>query len=167
MKYELSLKPFELQFLNDYFSTISPEQRSLDVKVSASVAGDERNAEELLQLYLDGKKTAGSSLVKDYHYSNEELPKVGSLWIILDSSGDPRCIVKTIRVEHNIFDSVPEAIAIAEGEGDLSLAYWQKAHIEFFEPYLEKFGIVNLSQEEVVTEFFELVYESQPNLFLG
>src|SRR5262249_49365667 len=117
--------------------------------------------DELLQLYLDGKKSAGSSLVIDYVTGGEELPKVGNFWIILDSHGVPKCIVKTIRITIHQFDQIPEEVAIAEGEGDSSLAYWTKAHRHFFEPYLQRWNVTDLSKEKVITEFYDIVW-TQP-----
>ncbi|MNJ79532.1 ASCH domain protein [compost metagenome] len=35
----------------------------------------------------------------------------------------------------SIFDKVDEAHALAEGEGDKTLAYWRKEHQRFFEEY--------------------------------
>ena len=74
-------------------------------------------------------------------------------------SKTPRCIVKTIRVELHIFADVTEEIAIAEGEGDLSLSYWREAHTSFFKQYLNEWSISDLNKELVVTEFYELVFK--------
>lgn len=71
----------------------------------------------------------------------------------------PGCILKTVRVEVCQFDKVREHVAVAEGEGDLSLKYWRDAHREFFAPYLEHLGITDLDKENIVTEFFELVFK--------
>ncbi len=133
--------------------------KPIDPHVEASIAGNNEIADSLLELYLEGKKTAGSSLVKDFESAGDELPKVGDYWIILDSGKDPRCIVKTVRVEIYRFDRVPEEVAVAEGEGDLSLGYWRKAHRDFFTPFLKGWGIIDLDKERVVTEFFEVVFK--------
>lgn len=156
------LKPAELAFWQDYRRARPQDQVAPDAVISASVAGDKRNADELLQLYLDKKKTAGSSLIIDYETSGDPLPKVGNFWIILDSSGVPKCIVKCVGIEIHRFDQVPEKIAIAEGEGDLSLGYWTKAHREFFEPYLPRWKVTDLDKERVITEFFDVVWTSKP-----
>jgi len=126
--------------------------------VSVGIAGNPAIADDLLALYLTAQKTAGSGLLKDYQLAGDPLPQVGDHWIILDSQAQPRCIVKTVRVEQHRFAQVPEAVAIAEGEGDLSLAYWRAAHLEFFKPFLADWGITDLEQETVVTEYYELVY---------
>lgn len=134
------------------------EEGAPEPPVQASVAGDACIADSLLGLYLDGSKRAGSGLVRDYEHSNETLPEIGDHWIVLDASGAPRCILETVRVEVRRFDEVPERVAIAEGEGDLSLAYWREAHRKFFTPFLEDWGIANIDEAEVVTEFFRVVY---------
>ncbi len=154
-----NLAPNELQFWQEYLASVAEPERLAGAQVSASMARDERNADALLQLYLEGKKSAGSGLVKDYETAGDPLPTEGCFWIILDSLKRPRCIVKTIRVEMHTFDAVPEKVAIAEGEGDLSLAFWREAHMQFFEPYLKDLGITNLGSEKIVTEFFEVVFK--------
>ncbi len=127
--------------------------------VEASIAGNPEIAESLLLLYLQGKKTAGSGLVKDYELAGDDLPKIGNYWLILDSQERPRCLVQTIKVETHLFKDVREYIAKAEGEGDLSLEFWKNAHSSFFAPYLSEWGITDLSSEKVITEFYKVVYK--------
>lgn len=76
--------------------------------------GDARNADELLQLYLSGRKTAGSGLVRDYEVAGDPFPAIGEYWILLDRWGAPRCIVKTTRVELRPFAEVGAEVAAAE-----------------------------------------------------
>jgi uncharacterized protein YhfF len=156
-----SLKPLEIEFWQKYLARLSNPERLNEAKITASMAGNKEIADILLNLYLEGKKTAGSGLVKDYEFSGDPLPALGNYWIILDTNEQPRCIVKTVRVELHLFREVPPQVAIAEGEGDLSLEYWREAHILFFQPYLAKLGIEDLDEAEVVTEFFSLVYKSE------
>ena len=126
--------------------------------VSASIPGNKAIADKLVSLYLSGNKVAGSGLVRDYELGGDPMPTVGSYWIILDSAERARCIARTIRVEINRFEEVSEEIARSEGEGDLSIEYWRKAHRNFFTPYLSKLGIECLDNALVVTEFYEIVY---------
>ncbi len=151
------LNKIEQDFWNLYLSTLPNPPKGLTAE--ASIAGNNEIADQLLELYLSGKKYAGSGLVVDYKISGDHLPQVGNHWIILDSQKKPRCIVKTVRVEIYQFDKVPKEVAVAEGEGDLSLDYWRKAHIEFFTPFLKGWGVKELNKEDVVTEFYEVVYK--------
>ncbi len=147
----------ELEFWNSYLETTSAQP--VDPKITVGIAGNRDIADELLNLYLSGKKTAGSGLVKDYEQAGDPLPKVGDYWLILNSNNKPRCLVKIRRVEFYQFDQIPVSVAVAEGEGDLSLDYWKKAHVEFFTPFLEELSILNLDKETIVTEFYEVVYK--------
>lgn len=151
------LSELQKDFWNKYTSTLDSTPANPTIEVG--VAGNLKIADELLALYLSGKKTAGSGIVKDYELAGDELPKVGNYWIILDSKNIARCLVKTIRVEYYQFEAVPLEVAIAEGEGDLSLEYWYEAHINFFSPFLKEWMISDLSKETLVTEFYEVVYK--------
>ena len=155
----MNLNQQEQAFWDSYLRTLSEKPDAS--RVEAGIAGDVEIADELLSLYLSGRKTAGSSLLKDYEYSGEDLPEPGDYWIILDSRKHPRCIVRTVRVEVHRFDEVPKEVAIAEGEGDRSLSYWRQAHSRFFASFLRTWGVTDLSEEQVVTEFYELVFKCQ------
>lgn len=146
------------EYLQKYLDTLAPNFK-VDT-VCASVAGDERNADELLDLYLSGKKHAGSSMLEDFNFCNEPLPKSGDLWIVLDSNDKPKCILKSIRIEQNKFMDVPVEVAIAEGEGDLTLEYWREAHIQFFYPYIHNWGLEFVEDSTIITEYYELVFKS-------
>lgn len=124
--------------------------------VTASMPGNREIADHLISLYLEGKKTAGSGLVRDFELAGDPLPTVGNYWIILDSIEKARCIAKTIRTEIYPFNKVTDEVVIAEGEGDLSREYWLEAHRKFFLPYLNKLQIEDLNNALVVTEFFEI-----------
>lgn len=144
-------------FWQDYLNYSGAEVEE-PVAIIAEMAGNAAIADQLLSLYLEGKKTAASGLVADYQHEGDPLPAIGDYWLILDSQGQPRCLVRTIAVETFAFADVPERVARAEGEGDLSLEYWRKGHREFFQPYLAKLGISDLDTAEVVVEHFNVLY---------
>ena len=153
-----TLKPNEMKFWQGYLDSLPASARPILPYVEAAFPGNRKIADGLLDLYLTGEKTAGSSLVKDFEAAGDRLPAIGSYWIILDSKDTPACIVKTVNVACNLFKDIPELIAKAEGEGDCSVAYWKKAHGALFSPYLEKLGINDLQNAMILTEFFKVVY---------
>lgn len=153
-----SLKPIEQKYWQSYLDSLAPEERPRHPRVEANFAGGPSLTDELLRLYLTGKKIAGSSVAEDFMAAGDPLPQVGNYWICLDSRGEPRCILKTAKVVFHKFKDVPIEIAIAEGEGDLSLEYWRRVHTEFFSPHLSDWGIVNIDEATIVTEYFEVVY---------
>ncbi|WP_194948995.1 ASCH domain-containing protein [Actinomyces trachealis] len=153
----MPLSPEQERYWRAYLAAApAPPEQGCSVVVGAP--GNDENADMLLELYLLGKKTAGSGLLEEYLAVGEPLPRIGDRWIALDSQGRPRCILRTVRVETHRFLDVPERIAVAEGEGDLTLDYWRSSHTRFFAPYLQDWGLSKIEDATVVTEFFELVY---------
>lgn len=158
------LKLVERKFWNEYVAGLPRSRRPRNPRVEASFAGNRKITDSLLALYLAGKKSAGSGLVKDYVTMGDPLPKVGNYWILLDSRRRPRLLLKTIRVEINRFRKVPRRIAVAEGEGDRSLRHWRRVHRKFFSPFLEKWGVDDLDEADVITEHFELVHRARRSI---
>lgn len=157
------LKPAERAFWNAYLSAIPPDRRPRKPFVEAAFAGSRESTDGLIDLYLQDKKTAGSSLVKDFVSMGDPLPKVGNHWIILDSRDQPRLLVRTTRIEINLFGAIPKSVARAEGEGDLSVSHWKKVHREAFSPFLAQWGIDDLDQAEVITEYFKILQKQGEN----
>jgi uncharacterized protein YhfF len=88
--------------------------------------------DELLDLVLEGTKTATASARWDYARDDEPMPQVGDLSIVLDSAEHPRALIETTDVEVVAFEDVSAEHARLEGEGDRSLAHWRTVHEEFF-----------------------------------
>lgn len=107
-------------------------------------------ADELLDLVLNGIKTATCSALEGY--KDESLPQIGDQSIVLDSQGKPRCIIEIATIEINRFCDVDSDFAYKEGEADKSLEYWQAEHQNFF----ERTNIFD-PEMELVCEEFKLV----------
>lgn len=152
------LKPIELKFWQEYVNSLEEAKRPQQASVMASYAGSPEITDELLELYLSGKKWAGSSILEDFISSGDPIPKIDDYWIYLDSKSIPRIILRTEETVLNKFYNVPESIAIAEGEGDLSLEYWREAHSRFYLPQIKSWGLQSLEDATVITEFFSIVY---------
>ena len=84
-------------------------------------------ADKLLDLVLKGVKTATCSTEDEPNTSTQ-----GERWIVLDGRGMPRCVIETTEVTYRRYNEVDAAFAHDEGEGDRSLAYWRKAHRDYF-----------------------------------
>jgi uncharacterized protein YhfF len=84
-------------------------------------------ADELLDLVIRGLKTATCSTEDEPNTSSP-----GERWIVLDGSGEPRCVIETTEVTYRRFGEVDAAFAHEEGEGDRSLTYWRQAHRNYF-----------------------------------
>lgn len=114
--------------------------------------------DELAQLVLAGCKTATSSAYDLYIKKKQPLPQIGEYSVILNSRKEAVCIIRTCKVTILPFREVGETHAYREGEGDRSLAYWQKIHEDFFTKALEKNGFSFSPSSRVVCEEFELLY---------
>lgn len=124
-----------------------------------SFGSNPEQADRLLQLVLDGIKTATASAREDYDLGHEPLPEVGVLGILLDGAGLPRALIATTRVEVLPFGEVPAEHAYLEGEGDRTLDHWRLVHESFFrrdDPYGRGFR----EDMPVVLERFEVRYQA-------
>jgi uncharacterized protein YhfF len=111
-------------------------------------------ADELLALVLAGKKTATTKAATSSASENE----VGKQWIVKDGRGRPRAIIEVVEYIRQPFQEVDESFAYDEGEGDRTLAYWRKAHKDFFtregtysdamEVYCERFNLIQVLPNE-------------------
>ncbi|WP_246012182.1 ASCH domain-containing protein [Myceligenerans xiligouense] len=120
--------------------------------------GDKKElADELLELVLEGTKTATSSLAWEFEDSGEPVPQVGELSILLDGERQPRALIRTTSVETVPFDEVDDDVADAEGEGDRTLEHWRAEHEKYFRRNLPE-GREFAEDMPVVVERFELLY---------
>lgn len=84
-------------------------------------------ANELASLVLAGVKTATCwAAVEGLKTA------VGKRTVMLDGSGRPLAVIKTVELEQRRFDEVDAAFAYDEGEDDRSLASWREAHRRYF-----------------------------------
>lgn len=60
--------------------------------------------------------------------------------MVTDSNDTPLCIIETVQVDIVPFFAVSEEFAATEGEGDGSLDYWRKAHLDYFTRECERSG---------------------------
>lgn len=120
----------------------------------------EAMADELVQLVLDGKKTGTSSGYELYFLPGETevLPKSGQIDIMLDGREQPVGVIQNISVEVLPFKDVNDDQAHKEGEGDLSLDYWRRVHIKYWEPYYQVNKLPFNDDTLIVYEEFKVIY---------
>ena len=108
-------------------------------------------ASELAALIKNGVKTASCGSFTSYQ-NEKSAPKIGSYTIILNGQNVPVCVTRLISMRLVRFCDVTLEFARKEGEGDLSLEYWQKEHKRFF----SNAGHFS-SDMELIAEEFELI----------
>lgn len=110
----------------------------------------------LAELVVSGIKTATCSCKAGYA-EDELLPKAGDLSMILNSKNEAVCIIQTTRVYECEYQNISSEHAWKEGEGDRSLAYWQKVHQDFFERESQEYHYVFNEHSILICEEFEVV----------
>jgi uncharacterized protein YhfF len=117
-----------------------------------------RMADELGALIVQGIKTATCSALWEWEAEGNPIPQAGQITIALDGRGEPLCIVETVEVFIRKYNEVDARFAREEGEGDLSLYHWQKAHRNFFSRVLPKIGKHFRPDMPLVCERFRVIY---------
>ena len=105
------------------------------------------NNDELVELVLEGKKTATTCL------NNSKIPKIGERSILTFENEKKACIVEIKNVIITKFKDITPEMAYLEGEGDRTLEYYRKVHIEYFKTINPNFN----DDTEVIFEVFEVV----------
>jgi uncharacterized protein YhfF len=111
-------------------------------------------ADELLALVLLGKKTATTWAASE----GDKGVEVGKWWIVKDGQGRARAVLETVEITRRRFEEVDAGFAFDEGEGDRSLAWWRRAHTDYFtrrsefapgmDVYCERFRVVEAIERE-------------------
>lgn len=109
-----------------------------------------RVTDELLQLAVQGKKTATTSwpIPQPLHWGT------GDLSVILNSKGEPAAVMRTLSFVECKFRDVAEDFALAEAEGDYE--DYRMGHIAFYRQggNGHEFG----EDSMVLCERFEVIY---------
>lgn len=110
--------------------------------------------ESLNSLVMSGKKRATAGTLEwDYQAENEPIEHVGEQLAVLNSEGRQIATIQATKVEVVRFADVPDAFALAEGEGDLSAAEFRESHRR----YWSKSGLSITDDTQIVLLYFELV----------
>lgn len=144
------------QFWNSFTSSDANYTHLKDYKFHAWSFGYTSDlANKLGALVLSGKKTATCSLLRSYRGYEDEIPRAGVFSVLCDGSENPLCIILITHTWIEKFSDVDDRQAFEEGEGDRTLAYWRKVHIDFFTEYYKDFS----EDEDLLCERFKIVYK--------
>ena len=113
-------------------------------------------ATELAALVLNGPKRATAGLARDFQ--DEPMPVVGGHVVLVDGAGTPRAVWRTVEVRVGPLDSVDEAFAWDEGEGERTRNDWLLMHRSFFARQAEREGFAMHDAIATVFERFRVVW---------
>ena len=105
------------------------------------------NANQLVELVLEGKKTATT-----YLYEDDEKYKENDISILTDINGNDVCLIQTKKIIITTFKNITWDLAVLEGENN-SLDDWRKEHYNFFKKITSSFN----KDTKVVFEIFEMI----------
>ena len=77
-----------------------------------------------LQNIISGKVSASICTLDTWNDSGRDIPAARSLFMMMDGSGIPRCILRTASTHIVPYRKLPEELALREGQ-DNTLAEWQ------------------------------------------
>jgi uncharacterized protein YhfF len=117
-----------------------------------------RDADALAALVLAGTKRATAGLLWVNEAEGKPLPKPGDLSVVTLFAGQPVCVIETLSIQIVPFSKVDADFAATEGEGDGSLAHWQRVHTAFFGRECQRLGREFNLDAPVVCETFAVVY---------
>jgi uncharacterized protein YhfF len=115
-------------------------------------------ADELIDLVLHGPKRATAGLVADFAHEGEPLPRIGGHWVACDGSGTPRAVLRSMEMRLGGIESVDDAFAWDEGEGDRSRDDWLRGHRAYFTRTCSARGETFTDEHELVFERFRVVW---------
>jgi uncharacterized protein YhfF len=114
-------------------------------------------AGKIVELVLNGTKTATGSLLWGYQAEGKRLPQSGDVSIVTDGR-DPVCIIETVDVRIVPYDQVGEDLAYEGGEGDRSLASWRRIYWEYILAECRRINRAPDRSVPLVMERFRVVY---------
>lgn len=126
--------------------------------ISDYFCDNEKDANELADLVNKGIKRATAGALWSYEKRGTKIPQVGEVFVVMDWHKNAVCVVKTIKISIIPFNEISESHAYTEGEGDRSLNYWRKVHIEFYKNEFAELGLVFNESMPIVFEEFEKVF---------
>jgi uncharacterized protein YhfF len=114
--------------------------------------------QELLDLVLEGKKRASTTLVREMEVEGWPEPREGEYNILLDGEGRPAAVIVTVSARQTRFSEVDEEHAYWEGEMERTLESYRREHTNYYKRRGEALGFEFSDDMEVILERFEVVY---------
>ncbi len=141
------------------YAAAHPERAAAADEHPVERFGDTRElADELIGLVLHGPKRATAGLVADFALEGTPLPRIGGHWMACDGAGAPRAVLRSAELRIGPLESVDEAFAWDEGEGERTREDWLRGHRRYFTRTLAARGDVFSEEQEVVFERFRVVW---------
>ena len=141
------------------FVESNPEFKSDSIPESDFFHNNEKDANQLAELTLTGKKRASSGLYSLYEQYNADLPSVGTKQIVTDFNGNAKAIIENVNVDTIPFNQISQEYAEMDMGTDIEpLEKWKKAHWDFFESFLRESGEKPTEEMLIVAVEFKKIW---------
>lgn len=147
--------------IDEYWDTFLKETgRNIEEKCSGDLSFEAKGSlsAQLESLVLTGAKTAFFSYLPTFIIDNQPLPINGELYVLLNHSEEPLCIIEITNVEIIPFSEVTWDMAKLEGE-DENLSSWREKHLDYIEQEADILGFEPSSDIKVVFQTFKVIYK--------
>lgn len=147
--------------IDEYWNKfINETGRSEDDKCAGDLSFEAKGfvGDELISLVIGNKKTAFFSSWATFAIDQEPLPVSGELYVVLDRSDTPRCIIEIESVNIIPFNEVTWAMAQQEGE-DQNLDEWRERKQEYLEDEGAVLGFDFTPDIKLVFQTFKVIYK--------
>jgi len=114
--------------------------------------------DELTALVVAQKKTVFFSSYATFAIDQEPLPVSGELYIVVDRSNKPVCVIELDQVQVLPFNEVTWEMAAQEGE-DENLEAWRQKQTEYLEDEGAVLGFEFTPDIKVVYQSFKVIYK--------
>lgn len=149
-----------MSLADEYWEKFVKEtNRSEDDKCAGDICfdSDPIRSDQLMALVLTNKKTAFFTSWSTYAIDGEPLPVTGELYVLVDRSDTPRCIIELESVNVIPFNEVTWEMAQKEGE-DQNLSDWKTRQQENLEYEGSILGFNFSPDIKLVFQTFRVIY---------
>lgn len=149
--------------LDEYWNKfLAAKKLSVETKCAGDLFFEAKGfvSDELIALVVSGKKTAIFSSYATFSIDQEPLPVSGELYIVVDRSGKPVCVIELQAVNILPFNEVTWEMASKEGE-DESLEVWREKKQEALEDEGAVLGFEFSPDIKLVFQSFKMIYKEE------
>lgn len=144
------------------FTTSNPEFKNEEIPDTEFFHNNEKDANRLAKLTVEGKKQASSGLYLLYKHYQVELPKVGKKLIITNYGGKAKAIIETVKVDTIPFNKISKEYASMDmGATYEPLIKWKEAHWTFFTSAMKEIDEKPTEDMLVVCERFKTIWAAE------
>ncbi|MDF2535739.1 MAG: hypothetical protein K0R18_1898 [Bacillales bacterium] len=131
---------------------------TVEYEVAYCFGENESQADQILNLILEGNKTATSSSYLAFQETGEPLPRKGEFEIITDWDGKPGCVVEILDVKIVPFNDIKWEMAKLEGEEE-NMKMWRENRMKEWTEEGADLGYAFSDEMPVVFVGFKVIYK--------